>query len=139
MSRDNGSMRRECSSVACTQGLSTSYSGRKDSTQRSSRRWESAYRWRIAFRQHAGGHSTGPNWSTWISWPHGIGKIALSRTIVSTLFRYCTATDARLTCGYGICDVITMSNVTVPATLGVVYVTARVTSVSFASDVASKV
>lgn len=22
----------------------------------------------IAFRQHAGGHSTGPNWSTWISW-----------------------------------------------------------------------
>ena len=24
----------------------------------------------IAFRQHAGGHSTGPNWSTWISWAH---------------------------------------------------------------------
>lgn len=22
----------------------------------------------IAFRQHAGGHSTGPNWSTWIAW-----------------------------------------------------------------------
>jgi hypothetical protein len=22
----------------------------------------------IAFRQHAGGHSTGPNWSTWIGW-----------------------------------------------------------------------
>jgi hypothetical protein len=22
----------------------------------------------IAFRQHAGGHSTGPNWSTWIPW-----------------------------------------------------------------------
>lgn len=22
----------------------------------------------IAYRQHAGGHSTGPNWSTWISW-----------------------------------------------------------------------
>lgn len=22
----------------------------------------------IAFRQHAGGHTTGPNWSTWISW-----------------------------------------------------------------------
>ena len=24
----------------------------------------------IAFRQHAGGHSTGPNWSTWIAWAH---------------------------------------------------------------------
>ncbi|HDZ13597.1 hypothetical protein LCGC14_1004060, partial [marine sediment metagenome] len=24
----------------------------------------------IAFRQHAGGHSTGPNWSTFISWSH---------------------------------------------------------------------
>ena len=22
----------------------------------------------IAYRQHAGGHSTGPNWSTWIAW-----------------------------------------------------------------------
>jgi hypothetical protein len=22
----------------------------------------------VAFRQHAGGHSTGPNWSTWIAW-----------------------------------------------------------------------
>lgn len=22
----------------------------------------------LAFRQHAGGHSTGPNWSTWIAW-----------------------------------------------------------------------
>ncbi|MEZ4850719.1 MAG: acetylxylan esterase [Bacteroidia bacterium] len=22
----------------------------------------------IAFRQHAGGHSTGPNWSTWLAW-----------------------------------------------------------------------
>lgn len=22
----------------------------------------------VAFRQHAGGHTTGPNWSTWISW-----------------------------------------------------------------------
>jgi hypothetical protein len=22
----------------------------------------------IAFRQHAGGHSTGPNWSTWVAW-----------------------------------------------------------------------
>jgi hypothetical protein len=22
----------------------------------------------LAFRQHAGGHSTGPNWSTWIGW-----------------------------------------------------------------------
>ncbi len=25
----------------------------------------------IAFRQHAGGHSTGPNWSTWIAWACG--------------------------------------------------------------------
>lgn len=25
----------------------------------------------IAFRQHAGGHSTGPNWSTWIAWASG--------------------------------------------------------------------
>lgn len=25
----------------------------------------------IAFRQHAGGHSTGPNWSTWIAWSCG--------------------------------------------------------------------
>ncbi|GBF20457.1 MULTISPECIES: glucuronyl esterase domain-containing protein [Arenibacter] len=24
----------------------------------------------IAYRQHAGGHSTGPNWSTWIAWAH---------------------------------------------------------------------
>lgn len=24
----------------------------------------------VAFRQHAGGHSTGPNWSTWIAWAH---------------------------------------------------------------------
>ncbi|MFP4294002.1 MAG: acetylxylan esterase [Cyclobacteriaceae bacterium] len=24
----------------------------------------------IAWRQHAGGHSTGPNWSTWIGWAH---------------------------------------------------------------------
>jgi hypothetical protein len=24
----------------------------------------------IAFRQHAGGHSTGPNWSTWIAWAY---------------------------------------------------------------------
>ncbi|MDX2248351.1 MAG: acetylxylan esterase [Bacteroidia bacterium] len=24
----------------------------------------------IAFRQHAGGHSTGPNWSTWIPWAY---------------------------------------------------------------------
>ncbi len=25
----------------------------------------------IAFRQHAGGHTTGPNWSTWIAWACG--------------------------------------------------------------------
>ena len=24
----------------------------------------------LAFRQHGGGHSTGPNWSTWIAWAH---------------------------------------------------------------------
>lgn len=24
----------------------------------------------IAYRQHSGGHSTGPNWSTWIAWAH---------------------------------------------------------------------
>lgn len=29
----------------------------------------------IAFRQHAGGHSTGPNWSTWIAWAHKTGQI----------------------------------------------------------------
>jgi hypothetical protein len=31
----------------------------------------------LAFRQHAGGHSTGPNWSTWIAWAcryWGVGK-----------------------------------------------------------------
>jgi hypothetical protein len=22
----------------------------------------------IAFRQHAGGHTTGPNWNTWLAW-----------------------------------------------------------------------
>ena len=22
----------------------------------------------VAFREHAGGHSTGQNWSTWITW-----------------------------------------------------------------------
>ncbi len=34
--------------------------------------------------------------------------------------RYCTLTEVRLICGYGNCDVITMSNVTVPDALGVV-------------------
>lgn len=28
----------------------------------------------VAFRQHAGGHSTGPNWSTWIAWAHKYWK-----------------------------------------------------------------
>lgn len=28
----------------------------------------------IAFRQHAGGHSTGPNWSTWIAWASNYWK-----------------------------------------------------------------
>lgn len=28
----------------------------------------------VAFRQHAGGHSTGPNWSTWIAWAHRYWK-----------------------------------------------------------------
>jgi hypothetical protein len=29
----------------------------------------------VAFRQHAGGHSTGPNWSTWIAWAHRYWKV----------------------------------------------------------------